>query len=136
MTVVILKKITIIIVVYVIIVNIKKQVSVGVHGFHQTLIMEVKEIQTKKKEVITDVLCDCCGNSCKVVESTVENPVRVDNGEKFYDFEYMQLTANWGYHSGKDLERWTAQICEKCVDEKFSFIKFNKRQMTFKTMIE
>ena len=43
----------------------------------------------------------------------------------------MKLEAHWGYYSeSKDTEKWTAQICEKCVDEKFSFIKFKKEQYT------
>jgi len=88
--------------------------------------MRIKEIQNKKSEVVLDVLCDCCGESCKVYEGRVENPIRVDNGEITYDFEFMEMEACWGYHSGKDLQRWSAQICEKCVDEKLSFIKFIK----------
>ncbi len=88
--------------------------------------MEIKEIQNKKTEVVTDVICDCCGKSCKVLEVTVDNPSNISNGEQVYDFEFMELTAHWGYYSGKDLEKWTAQICEACVDEKFSFVKFKK----------
>ena len=34
-------------------------------------------------------------------------------------FPHMKLEANWGYESNKDLTYWKAQICEKCVDEKF-----------------
>ena len=68
------------------------------------------EIELVEKEVLKDVFCDSCGKSC--------------NTE--YGFEYMELTANWGFSSNKDLERWEAQICEKCVDEKFSPIKFKK----------
>ena len=88
--------------------------------------MDIIEIQNKKTEVVTDVLCDCCGKSCKVDEGKIENEARVDTGEPYYSFEYMQLRAHWGYHSGKDLQEWTAKVCEKCVDEKFSFIKFKK----------
>jgi alanine dehydrogenase len=98
--------------------------------------MQLKEVQLKKQEVITDVLCDSCGRSCKVYESTTDNPKRIDDGEKFYSFEYLKLEANWGYDSNKDLERWTAQICENCVDEKLSFIKFKKTNLTFGTVIQ
>lgn len=90
--------------------------------------METKEIQTKKAEVITDVICDCCGKSCKVYESKIENDVRVDNGELYYDFEFMKMEVRWGYHSGKDTQKMTAQVCEKCVDEKLSFINFKKER--------
>jgi len=88
--------------------------------------MEKREIQNKS--VITDVLCDCCGKSCKVKEGIIDNDTRADNGEPYYVFEFMKLEANWGYYSEgqKDTEKWTAHICEKCVDEKLSFIKFKK----------
>lgn len=88
--------------------------------------MEKKEIQSKKVEVITDVICDCCGKSCKVDEGKIDNDIRIDNGEPIYSFEFMKMEAHWGYNSKKDLEKWTAQICEKCVDEKFQFVKFKK----------
>ena len=67
---------------------------------------------TKKTEVeiLEDVICDSCGNSCK--NST--------------NFEFMTLENYWGYGSKKDGDFWQAHICEKCVDEKFNFIKFQK----------
>jgi len=34
--------------------------------------MKIKEVQIKKSEVITDVICDCCGKSCKVDEGKME----------------------------------------------------------------
>ena len=73
------------------------------------------EIEKVKKtvEVVKDILCDSCGESCK----------------KGNSFEYMELQANWGFNSEKDLEQWTAQICEKCVDEKFRFIIFDKKKI-------
>lgn len=88
--------------------------------------MEIKEIQNKKMEVVTDIICDSCNKSCKKNEGKIDNDVRVDNGEPYYVFEYMNIETYWGYDSGKDGEKWTAQICEKCVDEKLSFIKFKK----------
>jgi hypothetical protein len=90
--------------------------------------MEIKEIQNKKTEVTVDILCDCCGKSCKVQESIITNESRVDNGEKMYDFEYMVMHGVWGYSSKKDGECWVAYICEKCVDEKFPFVKFFKHK--------
>ena len=83
--------------------------------------MEIKEIKTIPTEVITDIICDSCGESCCVMnigDATTPN------------FEYMTLKANWGYGSKKDLEKWEAHICEKCVDEKLSFIKF-KTNITY-----
>jgi hypothetical protein len=91
--------------------------------------MEIKEIQTKKQEVVVDIICDSCGQSCKKYQSNVDNPVRTDHGEPYYSFEYMELKATWGYHSDYDTEQWTAQVCQKCVDGKLSFIKFKKREL-------
>lgn len=71
--------------------------------------MKVTEKKTKEVDEIVDVTCDSCGKSC--------------NTE--YGFEYMELKTNWGYASKKDLETWSAHLCEKCVDEKLNFIKFN-----------
>lgn len=81
--------------------------------------MEKTEIHKKDIEVTTDIICDSCGNSCKT----------------HTDFEYMELRANWGYASKKDMERWTAHICEKCVDEKLSFVKFKKEDVEFQTCL-
>lgn len=44
------------------------------------------------------------------------------------NFESMTMTAYWGFGSDKYSEKWTADICEKCVDEKLSFIKFKKKE--------
>lgn len=86
--------------------------------------MKKTEIELKKIESVTDVICDCCGKSCKTGDFEIDNQARTDHGERWRSFEYMSLSANWGYESGKDLQTWTAQICEKCVDEKLGFIKF------------
>ncbi len=78
--------------------------------------MEIKEIQAIEQSVVVDVICDSCGQSCKVPEGNVMAG----------HMEYMKLEANWGFDSGKDLEKWVAHICEKCVDEKLNFVKFLK----------
>ena len=90
--------------------------------------METKEIKNKRIEEITDVICDCCGQSCRVHEGRVDNEAREDFGESYSIFEFMKIEKCWGYWSSKDTEKWTAQICEKCVDEKLSFIKFKKER--------
>lgn len=89
--------------------------------------MEVNKVENKKSLVLTDVICDCCGESCKVHELIVDNDKRIDNGESYRTFSFMKMEATWGYFSKKDLEKWSAHICEKCVDEKFGFVKFNKK---------
>lgn len=93
--------------------------------------MEKKEIKEITTEVITDIICDSCGESCKVDKYLIDNDKHPDNGQNHCSFEYMKLEARWGYHSNKDLESWTAHVCEKCVDGKLSFINFNTKRTRF-----
>jgi len=72
--------------------------------------MKVKEICIRECLDTVDITCDCCGKSCS---------------KKEYGYEYLLLSAKWGYTSKKDLETWEAYLCEQCVDEKLGFIKFN-----------
>jgi len=71
--------------------------------------MKIEEIQTIQVDAIVNVICDCCGKSVK---------------NAFGGFDFMELKSEWGYFSNKDLQTWTAHLCENCVDEKLSFIKF------------
>jgi len=71
----------------------------------------------REVEEVHDVICDSCRKSCKTF---------LDKNNTTYNFEHMTLSALWGFSSNKDLERWEAHVCEKCVDEKFTFIKFKK----------
>jgi hypothetical protein len=91
--------------------------------------MKITEIQNRKTEIVTDIICDICGKSCKKKEDIINNDLRLDHGEPYYVFEYMTLYGNWGYYSeSKDTEEWTAEVCEQCVDEKLSsLIKFKKK---------
>lgn len=70
----------------------------------------IKHKITKEVEDITDIICDSCGKSCKVMTQ----------------FEYMTLEAFWGYHSRHDGEIWKAYICQDCVEAKLDFIGFSK----------
>lgn len=81
--------------------------------------------------IVEDIICDCCGKSCKVQEFDIDNELNKCFGEKARSFEYMKMEAAWGYDSKKDMEKWTAYICETCVDEKFKDIKFEKTQLRF-----
>lgn len=83
--------------------------------------MKVKEQETKPVTVIADIICDCCGKSCK--------------NKTTGSFEYLEMKARWGYATKKDNEEWNAQICEACVDEKMSFISFEKEEMQMNTFI-
>jgi len=72
--------------------------------------MRKTEVVNKVMDVVTDITCDSCGKSC-----------RTECG-----FEYLNLSNEWGFCTNKDLQSWSAQICEECVDTKLSFINFNK----------
>lgn len=92
--------------------------------------METREVQKFPTSIVTDIICDCCGKSCKVDEGVIDNDIRIDHGEKYRTFEYMKLNAIWGYNTKKDMERWTAHVCEKCVDEKLSpLVNFKKQEL-------
>lgn len=54
--------------------------------------MEIKQL--KQVEVVTDVLCDVCNQSTQL--------------------EFGVLSANWGYGSKYDGERYELKLCEKC----------------------
>jgi hypothetical protein len=82
--------------------------------------MKIKAKENREIEVITDIICDSCGKSCKTD----------------VDYEYMTLEANWGYGTENDLEKWSAHIYEDCVDEKLSFIKFKKSNINFQTVFD
>ena len=73
--------------------------------------MEITEKRQIEQEVVIDIVCDVCGQSCA-------SP---------FGPERMVLTAVWGYSSGKDGEAWTADLCEKCVDNMLTFVNFNKK---------
>lgn len=62
-----------------------------------------KETETKNVEVIKDILCNKCGNSCK--------------GQACDGFECAELRAHWGYGSKRDGEVHEAHLCEKCWEE-------------------
>ncbi len=80
------------------------------------------EMQNVAISKTVDVLCDCCGKSCKK-----SYPPYEQEGLPHDSFEYMELKAHWGFLSDHDLEEWTAQVCENCVVEKLSgIVKFKK----------
>lgn len=60
-------------------------------------------------DVVEDVKCDICGESCKIVASP--------------DFEYSQLFADWGYGSKNDGEKWDYTFCEVCSLKIVAFIE-------------
>jgi hypothetical protein len=67
----------------------------------------MKTITEKTIEVVDDVICDVCGNSCKD---------HMDN------MESATLSAYWGYTSKKDGEVYEVDICESCFDKTIKFL--------------
>lgn len=94
----------------------------------------IKKIEPRKKEIIDEVICDICGNSCKVHEGICDNDLRVDHGEVYKEFDYVAIKRHWSYYSmhgvdgqSKDGQYWEAAVCGKCIDEHLSkIIKFKK----------
>lgn len=70
--------------------------------------MKIKQINIRECLDIEDIICDVCGKSCNT-----------DTG-----FERLTMNAQWGFMTKKDFQKWEADVCEKCVDEKLGFIKF------------
>lgn len=57
-------------------------------------------MKTDKKEIY----CNCCGNIIHVAPM----------GERE---DFLSVTKEWGYFSGKDLEIHQFDICETCYDQ-------------------
>ena len=78
--------------------------------------MKKTVVKKVKKEILDDIICDICGESCAVFDC---------RGKEYETFEYLSLTADWGFDSGKDGERWEAQVCSSCADKHLApLIKF------------
>ena len=60
-----------------------------------------KETKSIEVDMLEDILCDMCGNSCR-------------SGDYY---NRMKLYAHWGYDSAKDGEFYIADVCETCVDK-------------------
>lgn len=89
--------------------------------------MKTTETVNNKVKITKEVTCDICGQSCGKYLGVVDNESAPDFGQDIYSFEFMELSSHWGYDSNKDCEKWTAQVCEKCVDTHLvSLIKFKK----------
>jgi hypothetical protein len=63
-----------------------------------------KEQETQNIEVVKDILCNKCGNSCKGLEPQ--------------SFEFALLSVHWGYGStNRDGEVHEAHLCQTCWEE-------------------
>jgi len=65
--------------------------------------MKKTEDREVLKTVVVDVICNKCGKSTE--------------DEAKMNFEFAEIRASWGYHSGKDMEVHLAHLCSSCYDE-------------------
>ncbi|MED5525425.1 MAG: hypothetical protein VX447_11840 [Pseudomonadota bacterium] len=79
--------------------------------------MEVKGKQ--EVEVITDVLCDICGDST--------------SGDGKISPQFAVLSANWGYGSEHDGEVYEVHFCESCFFSALVSIQEQRRSMMLAT---
>lgn len=71
--------------------------------------MIIKTQEPGTIEVVKDVICDCCGNSCRDKEG--------------FNYEYATFHASWGYGSTNDLDNWESHLCEVCALKVKDFIE-------------
>lgn len=70
--------------------------------------MEIKE--TRPTEVVAEIICDGCGESCTQ-----------DREQGIH--EYATLSADWGYYSDHDNERYRYQLCETCFFNLLAYLQ-------------
>ena len=76
----------------------------------------MRTYKTEPKKVVSEILCDCCGESCTITEPVVEH-------------EYAELIATWGYFSDQDGQQFNIDLCENCFNDVLSFIKNQRRKI-------
>lgn len=76
--------------------------------------MEIKE--SRSTPVVVEVICDVCGQT-----TTKDREHGIH--------EYATLSANWGYHSNRDDERYHYQLCETCFFKLLSFLQEQRRPL-------
>ncbi|MNJ39962.1 hypothetical protein D3C77_348440 [compost metagenome] len=73
--------------------------------------MQVKAVVPT--EQVVDVRCDVCGESSMKAEQ----------------MNYATLSANWGYGSRHDGERYQVDLCESCFFEALANLRQSHRQI-------
>lgn len=69
--------------------------------------MEILETKLVERKVVTDVLCNKCGESCKHY---------VDTEHKHFNFNSVVLSPEFG-HGDLDMEDFEVHLCEDCYAE-------------------
>jgi hypothetical protein len=68
----------------------------------------MKTRELRPQLTVIDVICDVCGVSCRT---------------PLDDYEYATLNATWGYHSRKDGQTDSLDLCENCFDDAVKYLK-------------
>ncbi|MEG9625442.1 hypothetical protein SAMN05216185_101230 [Pseudomonas guariconensis] len=63
-------------------------------------------------DAVTDVLCDVCGVSARLVDG---------------NFQYGRLEAHWGYGASHDGSRYEVHLCESCFFATLAYLKQERR---------
>jgi hypothetical protein len=80
----------------------------------------MKTYKKKLTKVISEILCDCCGQSCTKEVPTIKPS---------FDHEYAKIEATWGYFSNQDGTQYDIEICETCFTEVLDYIKDKRRKV-------
>lgn len=76
----------------------------------------MKITETRSAEVVVEVICDGCGQT---TTKDRENGIH----------EYARLSANWGYDSNHDNERYDYQLCETCFFKVLVYLQEQRRPL-------
>jgi hypothetical protein len=68
----------------------------------------MKIFKHKQVELLDEVICDVCGESCK--DQNIGN-------------EFASLCADWGYASKQDGAKYDINLCENCFEKTLQFLK-------------
>jgi hypothetical protein len=70
--------------------------------------MKIIEKKTVETDVLVDIKCDLCGNTCNTGDC---------GGTP--DYNYAVLSFNFGYTSTRDGDNGNIHICNACFDKRF-----------------
>ena len=73
----------------------------------------MKIVTKQEVDVISDIRCDVCDESCSPVEG--------------YDPLYGTLSAKWGYGSTHDGEAYEVHLCESCFFQTLANLQEQRR---------
>lgn len=80
--------------------------------------MKTTERVSQPVKTVTNIHCNCCGESLLVRVSENENEYHKEFGYKEFEFKpHLDISKSWGYESNKDCMHYSAQICEPCFDK-------------------